>query len=199
MGSMSVDSVEVGWSVRLTLSSDKSVSGSVYTIDPVTKTIVLFGETEGEGRDVDLVPSHAVRDVEVLEKKSTESKPLDPKQLAKREEEAYVAMERAMMALNPKATPEGQAIFDGLNKTMDCTWIENSINVLDQVKIDPPYAPENCHTIDGNQKSLDRIKRVLVGIKKRITKTKNAANRQSQPPPNLAHPSASSSSQQQND
>jgi hypothetical protein len=39
-----------------------------------------------------------------------------------------------MAELNDSATPEGQAVFDALHKTLDCKWVDGtSINVLDQV------------------------------------------------------------------
>jgi hypothetical protein len=39
-----------------------------------------------------------------------------------------------LAALNDNATPEGQAVFDALSKTLDCFWIKGgcSINVLGQ-------------------------------------------------------------------
>lgn len=40
-----------------------------------------------------------------------------------------------MAELNDSATPEGQAVFDALHKTLDCKWVDGtSINVLDQVR-----------------------------------------------------------------
>lgn len=178
-----LDAVELGWKVRLILVGGKEwYEGAVYTVDPVTNTIVLFSKptnagTKTDAYDVRLVPSHAVEKIVVLDREadpalaaSRETPVVDQKQLAKREQEAFQAMERAMAQLNPNASPEGQAIFDGLNKTMDCTWIQNSIVVLDQVRIEPPYGTDDCFSLDGNQASLDRIRKVLTGIKKKIFK-----------------------------
>lgn len=186
-----LDAVELGWKVRLVLLDGKEwYEGAVYTVDPVTNTIVLFSKPTAPGNradayDVRLVPSHAVEKVVVLDREAdpalavSRKMPLvDQKQLAKREQEAFQAMERAMAQLNPSASPEGQAIFDGLNKTMDCTWLQNSIVVLDQVRIEPPYGTDDCFSIDGNQSALDRIRKVLTGIKKKIFKQQQQQNQQ---------------------
>jgi hypothetical protein len=48
-----------------------------------------------------------------------------------------------MAELNDDATPEGQAVFDALHKTLDCYWVDGvSINVLEQVKAHLPVSRE---------------------------------------------------------
>ena len=78
-----------------------------------------------------------------------------------------------MAQLNPSASPAGQAMFDALSKTMDCAWVDNSINVLDQVRVDPPYTVDDCVSLDGNTDSLARIKKVMSGsLKKQANRPK---------------------------
>ena len=72
----------------------------------------------------------------------------------KRESEAYEAMEAAMAMLNPNASAAGQACFDALSKTLDCSWSGDSINVLDQVSVDAPYTEDARVSLDGNKSSL---------------------------------------------
>ena len=85
----------------------------------------------------------------------------------KRESEAYEAMEAAMAMLNPNASAAGQACFDALSKTLDCSWSGDSINVLDQVRVDAPYTEDACVSLDGNKQSLDRIRKIVTaGLKK---------------------------------
>ena len=67
-----------------------------------------------------------------------------------------------------KATPKGQACFDRLLKACnEVVWKEDSILVLNQVQVDPPYEPDNCRIIQrGNKKSLDdgsleRVKKIV--------------------------------------
>mmetsp|Transcript_10885 Transcript_10885/g.36324 ORF Transcript_10885/g.36324 Transcript_10885/m.36324 type:complete len:191 (-) Transcript_10885:263-835(-) len=179
----SAGSLEVGSLVEVTLLDSACVKGYVYTVDPVTGTLVIVQRATSEAQKDDfeltLVASHAVESLKVL---STELPAADDalgallaklpapevKLAEKREKDALDAMEAAMAQLNPNAPLDGQAIFDALHKTMDCTWLANAINVLDQVRIDPPYSADDCHSLDGNQASLDRIRMVITGIKKKI-------------------------------
>jgi len=125
-----------------------------------------------------LIPSHSIKKIEVLRESETASEEIsteilpavDPAEHEKREKEAYEAMERAMEQLNPNASPEGQFIFDALARTLECNWKDNSILVLDQVCIDPPYEASTCHSLDGDQNSLERIQKIVSGLKKRHAK-----------------------------
>lgn len=190
-----LDDVEMGWEVRLCLVGQTICEGKIFTVDPVTNTIVLMSPPseapppgQGECCDLRLVPPHAVEKIVVINREAdpalaitADTPKVDPKELARREQIAFQEMEKAMAELNPNAPPGGQAHFDALNKTMDCTWNENSINVLDQVRIDPPYDVDCCHSLDGNQASLDRIKKVLTGIKKKFAKQQQRRDRSKQP------------------
>jgi hypothetical protein len=181
--------VVVGMTVELTLKGDgggaPTVSGAVYTVDPVTQTVVLFSAAANgrrEARDVRHVPAHAVAGVKVVADASPRDaealvQPLpavDLKLCAKREAEAFEAMETAMAQLNPNATPEGQAMFDALSKTMDCSWVDDSINVLDQVRVDAPYGVDDCVSLDGNTDSLARIRKVMQGSLKKMAQRQKA-------------------------
>ena len=186
---VTLSQVVVGMTVELTLKGDgggaPTVSGAVYTVDPVTGTVVLFSAAANgrrEARDVRLVPAHAVAGVKVVADASPRDaealvQPLpavDLKLCAKREAEAFEAMETAMAQLNPNATPEGQAMFDALSKTMDCSWVDDSINVLDQVRVDAPYGVDDCVSLDGNTDSLARIRKVMQGSLKKMAQRQKA-------------------------
>jgi len=173
--------LRVGATVRVT-SSAAGVGvceGCVYTVDPVTKTVVLFSSAakgRASERDVRLIPAHAIRTIYVIADATGDDEsalvaalpPVDLRVCAKREADAFEAMELAMAQLNPSASPDGQAMFDALSKTMDCSWVENSINVLDQVRIDAPYGVGDVVSLDGNVDSLARIKKVMMGSMKRM-------------------------------
>lgn len=94
---------------------------------------------------------------------------VDTKSLEKAEEEALANYSDSMSQLNERASPEGQAVFDALHKTLPCQWVgKDSIDVLHQVRIDPPYGAANCVSLDGNEGSLARIVKVLEGEKRRL-------------------------------
>lgn len=55
-------------------------------------------------------------------------------------------------------------MFDRLLKACnEVVWEGESILVLGQVQVDPPYKPENCKEISGGTGggSLDRIKKIV--------------------------------------
>jgi hypothetical protein len=73
--------------------------------------------------------------------------------------------------LQIQASPKGQLVFDKLLKACsEAVWKGESILVLNQVQVDPPYGPEQCKIIaqrsatgkkaldDG---SLERIKKIV--------------------------------------
>lgn len=53
-------------------------------------------------------------------------------------------------------------MFDAINKTMPCRWDKTVIVVLDEVRIVPPYAPENCTTRNPKDTAtMDRVRKVV--------------------------------------
>jgi hypothetical protein len=65
-----------------------------------------------------------------------------------------------------QATPEGQAVFDRLLKACnEVVWKGESIQVLNQIQVDPPYAVENCRLLPdaGRQadNSLERVRKIV--------------------------------------
>ena len=122
-----------------------------------------------------LVPEHAIDSIKVVKQPDAKDKKalvaplpaIDVAACKKRESEAYEAMEAAMAMLNPNASAAGQACFDALSKTLDCSWNGDSINVLDQVRVDAPYTEDACVSLDGNKSSLERIRKIVTaGLKK---------------------------------
>lgn len=176
------------------------LEGYLYTQDPVTGTLVLRRKVPGppgvvgsEACELFLVPQASVKSVRADAPGGTRGaaassngaattaaptpvsfEPLpavDVKALERAEDEALTSHEERMSQLNSKASAEGQAIFDALHKTMPCSWVDtDSINVLNQVRIDAPYGAANCVSLDGNEKSLERIVKVLEGEKRRRAK-----------------------------
>ena len=178
-GKVAVDKLKIGATVSIKLKDSGSCEGAVYTVDPVTKTVVLFSAAEKpvtqDSRDVRLVPEHAIDSIKVVKQPDAKDKKalvaplpaIDVAACKKRESEAYEAMEAAMAMLNPNASAAGQACFDALSKTLDCSWSGDSINVLDQVRVDAPYTEDACVSLDGNKSSLERIRKIVTaGLKK---------------------------------
>lgn len=65
-----------------------------------------------------------------------------------------------------QATPAGQKIFDKLLKACnEVVWDGQSILVLNHIRVDPPYTPNECHLIDRSggldEHSLERVKKIV--------------------------------------
>ena len=177
--SVSTGKARLMHSCHIKLKEAGTCEGAVYTVDPVTKTVVLFSAAEKpvtqDSRDVRLVPEHAIDSIKVVKPPDAKDKKalvaplpaIDVAACEKREQDAFEAMEAAMAMLNPNASAAGQACFDALSKTLDCSWNGDSINVLDQVRVDAPYTEDACVSLDGNKSSLERIRKIVTaGLKK---------------------------------
>ncbi|CAO3682665.1 unnamed protein product [Umbelopsis vinacea] len=89
-------------------------------------------------------------------------------QLNQREREAVKLAGQQAARIGVGVSKEAQAIFDALSKTLPCRWAKDSIVVMDEVIITPPYNEENCKANASSVASLARVKKVLEGEKRRL-------------------------------
>jgi hypothetical protein len=89
-----------------------------------------------------------------------------------REQVAIKEMGAQLQKIGVGVTQEGQEIFDALSKTLPCRWHKETIVVLDEVLISPPYEIDSCKANASSSASLARVKKVLEGERKRLTHTK---------------------------
>ncbi|CAG8616826.1 10254_t:CDS:2 [Cetraspora pellucida] len=66
----------------------------------------------------------------------------------------------ALAKIGVGVTQEAQDIFDAMSKTLPCRWHKESIIVLDEVIINPPYDIENCKANLGSTELLARVRKV---------------------------------------
>lgn len=94
------------------------------------------------------------------------------KTLEEREKRAFRLAEESFAHINQKASTEGQAVFDRLLKACnEVVWKEESIYVLNQIRVDPPYTKDDCKLLAGpggslNEGSLDRVKKIVASSSK---------------------------------
>merc|ERR1712008_438745 len=73
------------------------------------------------------------------------------KNLEERERWALRQAEESFGQINQKATPVGQVVFDRLLKACGVVvWRDESIFVMNQIRVDPPYGKDDCKLLTGS-------------------------------------------------
>ncbi|KAG0002773.1 hypothetical protein BGZ65_002337 [Modicella reniformis] len=88
--------------------------------------------------------------------------------LQQREQQAVKEAQVAAARIGVGVSSLGQDIFDALSKTLPCRWAGDSIVVMDEVIISPPYEPDNCKANPSSYITLARVKKVLEGERMRL-------------------------------
>ena len=70
--------------------------------------------------------------------------------------DALALAARRAASRNAGVSAEAQALFDGLNKTMDCVWNADQIIVLGTVVVNAPYEDGNVGLLPQKDKPQDR-------------------------------------------
>ena len=152
---------------ELTLQNGETVSGEVYCTDPSSNVVVLQDQLGG---------IHMVTVSSITESKQLEEAPNDAtisstnvthvkKILEEREKRAIKLAQENLRNINPKASPKGQAVFDRLLKACnEVVWKGESIIVMNQIQVDPPYSQETCSKLPSSTSaggSLDRVQKIV--------------------------------------
>lgn len=163
---------------EFTLPNDEVAAGTVYCTDETSQIVVLQKALTHTTLtfEVRMVQVSTIKKEKLISSsaensnnsEATLSKPLpvvQKKVLEDREKKALQRAEDSFRHINQNATPEGQAIFDRLVKACnEVVWEGESILVLSQIQVDPPYKSENCKLLSGGTGtggSLDRIKKIV--------------------------------------
>jgi len=93
---------------------------------------------------------------------------VNKKALEEREKRAIRLAEESFSHINQKASPEVQKVFDTLLKAChDVVWKGDSILVVKEICVDPPYTADKCSLIDTassggmGENSLERVKKIV--------------------------------------
>lgn len=94
--------------------------------------------------------------------------------LEDRERRALRLAEESLAHVNRSVGPVGQAVFDRLLKACnEVAWRGKSVLVLNQIRVDPPYGPDDCRLVGGardgadeaaarlHADSLERVKKIV--------------------------------------
>ena len=161
----------VGVKVQVTTASGESIIGTIFTFDSNCNCVVIEEEipntTEKNIRILKASFLSEIKVVGVPEKgigdKALEKLPyVEVAQIREREGRALEDAHKKSGHFNPNVTPEVQAVFDSLVKTMPCVWVDHDvIQVNKVVYVTPPYNADSCTGSDST--ALTRVQKVLRG------------------------------------
>jgi len=143
-----------------TLSSEIRLINAASIIDK--KVIVAVAPKEHESSTSDITDENSLEEAEelMLPLPNVSRKAVD-----ERERRAIKLAMENMAHVNQNASSEGQAVFDRLLKACnEVVWRGESILVLNQIRVDPPYGSNDCKLLQTggmNEGSLERVKKLL--------------------------------------
>ncbi|KAL9548947.1 hypothetical protein MBANPS3_005439 [Mucor bainieri] len=182
LGKKSLESI-VGRAIKIKTASNEEVEGLVYTYDRTTNCLVIdYSSTSNTntttqqqqqaGRNLSfriIKISHIKEIISLGEGTNSNSRkdylPVSQVQvdrLKSRESEALKGFQSQVSKIGVGVTKEGQDIFNALSKTLPCRWSKDTIVVMDEILITPPYGVENCKANASSSALLARVKKVHI-------------------------------------
>lgn len=180
-----LNQLKPGCSVVLFTTTGERITGTVYTYCAALNTLAL------ELNDVTytLLNTQSVSVIESIQQPSSNQqqqykhKIIDNNELLiKREERNIQERINEASTIGTNVTVDAQRIFDNLVKTVKCKWQDQSIVVMDSVIIDAPdYNTARALNAKTKPDTVDRVKKMLSGIKHKLalSDNKNNATKQS--------------------
>jgi len=178
----------IGGRIRLNLSNNETLEGTLFTADPITHLVAINTATPppnpssnaaDQPGDYHIVPISRVQSFQLLSLPGAADKiegpgpgfngvlpsigKLDFAALKAREEAAIRRLKVEDAKRGRGVTKEAQAIFDNFARTLPTRWHETSIIVNDSVIVKSPYRTEDCSAPKDKHISLNQVKKVLSG------------------------------------
>ncbi|KAG4303397.1 hypothetical protein PCANB_000410 [Pneumocystis canis] len=195
-GNISLESI-IGLRVKIRTLLDETQMGQIYAYDSITNTLMLQKESKTSVSypmmwDFIILKISSLKDIQVIKQAKNTSKnnhssiikdfnflnrskscirPVSLSVLPAREQASRKEHQAAIARIGIGVTQEAQNLFDSLSKTLPCRWEKQSIIVLDEIYIDPPYTVEACWTDSKDSKSYLRVCKVLEGERQRLDTT----------------------------
>ncbi|KAG6553618.1 hypothetical protein Mapa_004532 [Marchantia paleacea] len=134
------------------------------------KMVLQESDSAGPRRNLRFVKANYIKDFTFLgkvdEPLDIKSPYLDLNSLRSREEAAIRQAEADAERIGVGVSQEAQDIFDALSKTLPVRWEKTSIVVLNDVRVNNPYLPENV--TGGPPAANERVRKVLELERKRL-------------------------------
>lgn len=162
----------VGYFFSFKTTLGEEFEGQIITYDRPTNIIILQegASKPGGGRNLRFLKAGYIKDLTFLRRGDD---PLDSKKcfidlaaLQAREEAALRQVEIEAERIGVGVTSEAQSIFDALSKTLPVRWDKTVIVVMDDVRVNNPYFPENVS--GGTLAANERVKKVLELERRRL-------------------------------
>ncbi|KAK9474207.1 anticodon-binding domain-containing protein [Dipodascopsis tothii] len=183
----------LGVQVKVTTILDDVVVGTVYAYCTITDTLTLMKDVPGNSKElknfrvlkiafirsiVATKPASAagtpplpVSGEDAGDKKGPYSRaypfvvPVQLSTVAHKENAAVRAASQQAASKGAGVSADAQSLFDALTRTLPCKWVGQTIVVMGDIRIDPPYTLDSCH---GPANALARVKKVLEGERRRL-------------------------------
>ncbi|CEP07367.1 hypothetical protein [Parasitella parasitica] len=182
-GKKSLDSI-VGRAIKIKTASNEEIEGLVYTYDRISNCIAIDSSPQtspttttaaaaaaaGCNMSFRIIKiSHIKEIISLGDLSSSDNKkdylPVNRVQvdrLKSRESEALKGFQSQVSKIGVGVTKEGQDIFNALSKTLPCRWSKETIVVMDEILITPPYGVDDCKASASSAASLTRVKKVHI-------------------------------------
>ncbi|KAK9317873.1 anticodon-binding domain-containing protein [Lipomyces starkeyi] len=205
-GPSSIDWV-LGLKVKIMTTLDDIIVGRVYAYCTLTNTLTVLEDETPLGAKPDvknyrILKVSFIKDIAVLEKMpedTTEDEaapansrgggpflkatphigPVNINSAVQKINSAARAAGQILAQRGVGVTKDAQDLFDALAKTLPVRWLDKSILVLEEVKINPPYTPEAC-SAKSDSPALARVKKVVDGERRRLETLKQARSETSE-------------------
>ncbi|KAI9246313.1 anticodon-binding domain-containing protein [Helicostylum pulchrum] len=164
----------VGKLIKVKTASNEELEGLIYTFDKITNCLVIDCSGSRKKSTFRIIKISHLKEIVSIggecKKDYLKVGPVSVEQLKSREGDALKGFGNEVSKMGVGVTKEGQDIFNALSKTLPCRWSKDTIVVMDEVLITPPYSVDNCKANSSSGASLARVKKVLEGERKRLQK-----------------------------
>ncbi|XP_014469801.1 PREDICTED: gem-associated protein 6-like [Dinoponera quadriceps] len=139
----------VGKDSKITMKDEDSHCGIVYTIDPVSDSVVLLQPKEAAKYNLKIISGHSIKSIEVISETDRNVPDLFLLSSTKVSQEKVTERKNTIKQLL-------------LEKRFPIREEGDVLKIEDSVVIEPPYFPENCTC--ANSIIFNRIKSILTCI-----------------------------------
>jgi len=156
----------------------ETVQGKIFAFDKPTNCLVIQSSL-GNKLNFRIVKVEYISTLQLLPQASgreSEGEPLvqitrfNEQKMKQKEAQSLLHARQEASKIGVGVSRTAQDIFYALDRLLPTRWDGSSIIVLDEIRVDPPYGVENCHSLSGSQdgRSLNQVLKIIESHKKKI-------------------------------